>query len=290
MLGLAVAGAPMAARAGSAGDLYYERTVMAAADARCNLFTPQVSSALNAARAQARGAALRAGMGEGDLNQIGVRAQAKAGGVSCASPDVALAAGRVRTAFAGYSKLIRMTYPGDAASWRADRSLPTQGGWWRLAQTAQLQGGGALVFGLSGARGEDPQLLSVADFGAAQPYSARLLVRDPDRTPGAYLAMMRVGSTASLPLSARVAPRAATRVFAAEARGPADARLLPPGAKSATAFRFPQAAVDAIADLDPREAITVEFVFAGRTGDVTRQALIEVGDFAAGRAFMMASR
>src|SRR4029079_12152326 len=43
-------------------DTFYERAVMTAADERCRLFTPQVASALAAGRAQARGAALRAGV------------------------------------------------------------------------------------------------------------------------------------------------------------------------------------------------------------------------------------
>ncbi|MDZ4370247.1 MAG: hypothetical protein U1C74_02340, partial [Phenylobacterium sp.] len=49
------------------------------------------------------------------------------------------------------------------------------------------------------------------------------------------------------------------------------------------AFRFPQTAAKALADLDPREAVAVEFLFAG---DRVRTAYVEVGDFAAGRAFL----
>ena len=59
---------------------------------------------------------------------------------------------------------------------------------------------------------------------------------------------------------------------------------------SRTAFRFPAAAAEAIAVLDPREAMTIEFLYAGRRGDVIRKAYIEVGDFAAGRAFLAASK
>jgi len=46
----------------SASQLFYERTVMSAADSRCRLFDRPTSSALQAGAAQARGAALRAGM------------------------------------------------------------------------------------------------------------------------------------------------------------------------------------------------------------------------------------
>ena len=41
-----------------------------------------------------------------------------------------------------------------------------------------------------------------------------------------------------------------------------------------------------MADLDPREAVEIEFAFAGRNGDTLRRAFVEVGDFAAGRAFL----
>ncbi|MDO9247070.1 MAG: hypothetical protein Q7U11_11435, partial [Phenylobacterium sp.] len=38
-----------------------------------------------------------------------------------------------------------------------------------------------------------------------------------------------------------------------------------------------------LSGLDPREAVMVEFLFAG---DAARRAYVEVGDFAAGRAFL----
>jgi hypothetical protein len=53
--------------------------------------------------------------------------------------------------------------------------------------------------------------------------------------------------------------------------------------KSGWAFRFPDSAAVELSRLDPREAIAVEFLFPG---DVTRRAYVEVGDFAAGRAFL----
>ena len=41
-----------------------------------------------------------------------------------------------------------------------------------------------------------------------------------------------------------------------------------------------------MSELDPREAVTVEFAFPGRGDEMTRRAYVEVGDFAAGRAFL----
>ncbi len=79
-------------------------------------------------------------------------------------------------------------------------------------------------------------------------------------------------------------------MFSAEARDAADPRLLPAGAKTGVAFVFPAAATDAIAALDPREAVILEFVFTGRGHDEVRRAFVEVGDFAAGRAFLAVAR
>ena len=290
-LTLASLAAPMAAQASSAAELYFDRTVMSAADARCGLFSPEIGATLNAARAQARGAALRAGVDNEVLRQTAMRAQAKAGGVACNSKDLTTAAARVRVAFDGFSHMLRMVYPGDVASWRADRTLPIDGPAWRLSQTTALAGGGSMTFGMAGQRGQAPRLLAMTDLGGGpSPYAARLVVRDPNRAPEPYLGALLVSSTARLPLQSRVPPRFAAQVFAAVTREPADFRLLAPGSKSAIAFSFPSAAMDAIAGLDPREAVTVELVFPGRSGDVVRQAYVEVGDFAAGTAFLNLAR
>jgi hypothetical protein len=52
---------------------------------------------------------------------------------------------------------------------------------------------------------------------------------------------------------------------------------------SGWAFRFPAAAAAAIAELDPRESIQVEFLFASGP---PQRLFLEVGDFTAARAFL----
>ncbi len=183
---LALAGVQAAHAAAPAAEAFYERTVMSAADARCRLFTPDLAAALEAARDQARSAALRGGVGRAALDQTARRAQAKAGAVSCTSPDLTTAAGRVRAAFAGYARLTSMTFPGDAAAWRAVRQGPEDTPFWRLSQTASLNGQ-PLRFGLTGGPGEGGRLVAMTDFGGAAPYAARLVVRDPERAPEPYL-------------------------------------------------------------------------------------------------------
>ena len=273
--------------AGGALDLLYERTVMSAADQRCALFTPPIKAALDASRLQARGAALRAGMPQERLAETEGRAWRKARAVDCRSRDVVTAAGRVRDAFAGYAKLARMDYPGDVAGWSADRSTTKAGDRWKLSQSTAF-GWDRLRFGLVGQYGA-PQLTAVAVFADnATPYSARLVVRDVTRTSGPYLDGRSRGKGGKLTLAARTSPRSASRVFTAETRDRASPLLLPADARSGWSFRFSPAAQVALAGLDPREAVIVEFLFAGPGGDKVRQAHIEVGDFAAGRAFLAA--
>jgi len=281
LLGMAFAAMPLAALAQPA-DLFFERTVMTAADARCGLFTPEVSAALAAGAAQARGAALRAGTDTKLLGEREAAARRYAGQLNCKSPRVLAEAARVQQSFAGYARVTRMTYPGDAADWRADRGSG-KAARWRLAQDATFAGG-RLTFGLAGREGANA-LVAVAQFTDGQtPYAARLVLRDGTRTLGPYLDTR--GRAA--PLSRKLPPRGATRAYLAEARSEADEILLPKGSEGGWAFRFPAAAAQALADLDPREAIAVEFLF---TRERVRTAYVEVGDFAAGRAFLqVASR
>jgi hypothetical protein len=267
-------------------DLFYERTVMSAADARCDLFAPEVGAALAASAAQARGAALRAGTSFQTLRTIETNARSKAAQAACGSSDIAMAASRVKTAFSGYAKITRLTYPGDVAPWRADRAGGRASSW-RLSQETGF-GPDRLAFGLAGPKGPGV-LLAVARFAdGAQPYAARLLLRDGSRSSQPYLDRWGAGSTARLPLDRRLPPRGALKAYQASARSPASQDLLPRDAKSGWAFRFPDTAAIELTGLDPREAIMVEFLFPG---DVTRRAYVEVGDFAAGRAFLqVASR
>ncbi len=267
-------------------DLFYERAVMSAADLRCGLFAPDVAAALAAATAQARGAALRAGASSDSLRAVERQAQAKASAVDCHSKDVTTAAARVRAGFAGFARLTRLTYAGDLAGWSADRGVGRTARW-RLAQEASF-GGDKLAFGLAGREGLDALIAVGAFADGAEPYAARLVLRDQTRSAQPYLARFGRGSTASLPLAQRLPPNSAQKAYGAGARAPASEDLLPKGATSGWAFRFSDEAGAELAKLDPREAVAVEFLFPG---DIVRRAYVEVGDFAAGCAFLkIASR
>ena len=284
---LALAGAAVAATPGA--EAYYERALMHAADTRCHFFAPELGSALASAEAQARGAALRAGATNLGLRAVQAQAAARQAGMACNSHDLTLAAGRVKTAFDGYSHLIRMSFPGDDVAWQADRTLPQRTPIWRLVQPASA-GQTRVMFGLAGDYSHPSQLLAVGDFAPGEtPYAAQLMVRDIARAPEPYLQAVSVSAWARLPLTERAPPRSATLAFTAEARAEADKTLLPKGATSGMAFRFPAAAAQALAGLDPREAVTLVFLSQDTSGARAQRAYVEVGDFAAGQAFLAAA-
>jgi hypothetical protein len=252
---------------------------MKAADSRCGLFTPDLARALTAAAVQARGAALRAGASPDEVARAERVARLRAAEADCSSKDVTVAATRVKQAFAGFSRVYRLTYPGDVAGWQADR-YATNDNPWRLRQDAVF-GPDRMSFGLAGREGS-AALIAVAQFAdGTTPYGARLVMRDVARTDGPYLGRATAGPTSGLPLARRLPPGAASTSLLAEARRPAGKDLAPKG--EAWVFRFPAAAQPALAALDPREAVAVEFLFPG---DRVRRAYVEVGDFAAGRAFL----
>ncbi|MEO6340295.1 MAG: hypothetical protein ABIO39_09680 [Caulobacteraceae bacterium] len=258
---------------------------MSAAGERCGLFTPAVASALLASSRQAKGAALRSGASADSLRSVEDRARTMAMGTPCDGADLATAAGRVRTAFTGYSQIYSMDFPGAFGSWKADRRSPAKDGAnWRLSQSTRASGG-SVVFGMATDGPGAPALTAVVTSPSAiSAAGARLVLRDPSKAPSPYLDTRRTG------LGGRTTPRFASQIFLAMAKGGAPLGLSPAGAAGATSFRFPEAAARALEGLDPREAVTLELVFPTRDGERVETTLFEVGDFAAGRAFLAAQR
>lgn len=268
VIALCALAAPSAAVALTPTELLYERTVMAAADARCRLFTPDLGAALEAARLQARGASLRSGLSDRQVAEVESRAHSRVAAVPCASQDLSVAASRVRTAFRGWRGLNRMEFEGAERIWVAERALDEQARW-SLRQDAR--GGEArAVLGVAGWLGGRAPAAAVEGSAVGARLVMRHVIRTPrPRTSGAP--ENRAGRDMS---------------FAAIARGPAGPGLRP-SRPEATVFRFPAEAETALARLDARETVLVEFT--GADGRV-RRAWFEVGDFAAGQAFLAAAR
>lgn len=261
------------AHAASPLDRLYERALVQALDARCDLFTQATSAALSAGVLQARNAALLQGARADQLAGVLQRARAGAARAACGSADVETAARRVRSAFQGWSATKTMTWPGRTASWRADRNrydTPT----WRLSQSARF-GFDEGVLGLAGKTDTPDSLLAVGRFrDGARPYGARIVYRDTERSTRPAIGV--AGGRPALP------ERATARVVLAEARAAAEPDLAPQRASDAIAFRFPQRVSDDLARLDPREHVVVEFLFA----EGVRAVRYEIGDFAPARAFL----
>lgn len=285
-MGIGLAGALLACpglASAQALNLFYERTVMTVADARCGLFEGPITAALEAARAQARGAAMRAGADKSALELVESRAARKVDAAGCGSADIAAAARRVREAYAGYAQMSRMTYPGDLSEWRADRGSG-RAARWRLQQSVSF-GQDRMLFGLAGREGANALMAVVQFRDERRPYGARLVLRDVNLSRGPYLDTMGRYSK-QLPLARRLPPPSAQDAYSAEARSRAGTDLASKDMTSAWAFRFPAEAATALAALDPREAVAVDFLFDDGGREAVRRAYVEVGDFAAGRAFL----
>lgn len=259
LLSVALAATP--AVAGPA-EVYFERSLIGAADARCNLFEPLTRRALAAGAAQARGAALTAGAGERALEAARVRAETRAGALSCDDPELALVAERVRSAFEAWARTPRIEFPAERATWRAARTAYRSQSW-RVRQDA-----GEATLGFAGAGAGHTLALTIPDEDVV---SARIVVRDPARAGTPWLAR---------PGMAETPPASASRVFMSGRGRAAPETLSPEGGRL---FRFSTAAADAIAALDPRERFAVELVAAD---GATRVVTFGAGDFAAARAFL----
>lgn len=253
-----------------AAEAYYERSFVLAAHRKCHLFEPRLIAALDAATLQARGAALRAGRPAGDLAAMAERAQGRAAAVACDDADLKRVRGRVQAGFAGWSRAARMSFPGDRADWRADRYSGRETGW-RLVQDSAV-GGSPVRFGLAGSGPEATTPTAVVSFvGRPRPIAARIVMRDAARLPRPWL------TDADLP------PESGRKAVFAARSDAAPKTLLAAEARQGEAWTFSQEAARALAELDPRESFTLEFLFRDNSVAVAR---FEAGDFAAARAFL----
>lgn len=259
-----------AGTATAAGDVYYERAFVRAAQDKCRLFEPRLTQALEAATLQARGAALRAGRPATELAATAGRAKARAQATPCNDAELDRVKTRVRHAFAGWSRAARISFPGDRAAWSADRFESARDGW-RLFQDGAT-GASPVRFGLTGRAPQDARPAAVVSFvGKPRPYAARIVMRDASRSPRPWL------GTDGLP------PEAARRAVFAAGSDIAPRDLLASGARAGEVWRFPDSAAEALAALDPREPFLIEFLFRD---DSVATARFEAGDFAAARAFL----
>lgn len=264
-----------AAHAQTAAEVFGERSLAIAVDDRCALLTADERNALNASWLQARGTLLRAGHSADDIRSTFDVITRRAATRSCDSTQAEGLIAGVRNAYTAFSRLPALDYPGGARMWAAQRrrgELPV----WTLSQTladAPLPP----RFGLY----SDPtgEALSLFLTEGASASGVAIVLRDAERarepvdpTLGGLLAIT------GRPAWARLAPPPHAEFrFWASGRRVIDDRLM---------FAFPDTATAALAELDPREAARIELYDA--RGQLTGQFYVEIGDFAAGLAFLAA--
>lgn len=239
-------------------NLFLEREVLRAADARCDLLQPGARAALNAGARQAGAALQRAGRSFQEIDALSAKAEAAAAGMPCDSPALTEAAKRAQAAYKGWATQPSIMFPGRNQTWSARRFADARG--WRLSQAA-----GEALFGVRQSQGE-AGLVSAPPPGSW--ISATLRVRD-----SALGAGLRGSAT-------RLTPPARSGAIAYLAQ----ARTLEDGI---TYFRFADAAAAKISALHPDEAIEIEYV--ARSGAAPLRLLFEAGDFAAALLYLKAS-
>lgn len=255
-----------------AGQAWYERSFVVAADRKCDLFSPELGAALQASALQARGAAARAGETHETISAGLARAEGLAAATPCDDPDLAVVRERAEKAFGAWTGMRRMEFAGARNQWKADRTL-READAWRLAQTSGV-GGAKATFGLLARAGaaETSPAVAVSFPGRSRPYAVRLAMRDASRV---NLPWLKADGAEPPPEWARLNVLAGASVTG-------DTALVGAASGEAVVWFFPQEAAADLARLDPRETFVVEFVF--RDESVAR-VRFEVGDFAAGRAF-----
>jgi hypothetical protein len=260
--------------AGSAGatpgaqSAFVERRGLLEADARCNIFTPNIRFALEAGAVQARGALLRGGWTQARLDELERAAIGAARERACNDPRTATAAAAASASFASWARTPAMQFTGSERAWSARRFADPAG--WLLKQ--DIPAPSAATFGVRQYQGAEQLSILVRSTGPLLA-SAQLVMRDPARAranldiPGRNVRGLEAGAPSS----------ASAQRFLASGR-----RIETIGGERFMAFAFPQAAFQAMLALDPREAVEVRLGADGQSG----RYLIEVGDVAAARAFL----
>lgn len=268
-----------------------KRYFLAQADARCHLLTPAAGMAVTAGYLQARNASIRSSGAMGALAPWLEQARSAAANAPCNAPQLKAAAAQAQNAYHGFVVQTRL----DLGAWTGNRAFPDKPAW-RLAQYQSTTDADAIL-GLYGTL-DDARFVVMARFAdGARPYAARLLVRDADTVAAGLINRAPRGVNTTAPVGFTPAT---TLSFGA--RDSADVEVaLHPEVRSnfigfsvtgdyvgkntvseATRFDLPTPAWRAMAPLDPREDVVVEF----DCDNGPRYMRFEVGDFLTGLAFV----
>lgn len=262
---------------------------------RCHLLNAPATTALKAGFVQARNAAIRSGRDMSALAPALDQARAAAAATDCHAPQVTAEMGNAQSALRSFVTQMRLDLPGSRATWsgvRADQDTSE----WRLVQY-QNTSGADLAFGLFGTLAHNSLSVMARFADGTPPYAARILVRDPDHMASGLIDTSAPGIAAHMPWGFG---DATSLSFMAYDQSDVTATLRPAvkvnfagfapgggyvGAQApvdAQRFDFPKAALLAMARLDPREDVVIEF----ECPDGPRYARFEVGDVITGLAYI----
>ena len=292
---MAAVAAPATAQSDTLGAQIERRYFFVQVNDRCHLLTGPATTALKAGYVQARNAALRAGADMTTLAPVLDNARSAAAATTCDAPQVTSAMAEAQSGLRTFQVQMRLDLPGNRARWTATRSDQDTAEW-RLVQY-QNAAEADFTFGLYGSLTQNSLSVNAHFADGAHPYAARLLVRNPDVwsagviNPAAYAPTQQrpLGfsdfATTSFPAYGETdistLMRPAVKVnFAGFALGGHYVGAQAP--VDAQRFDFPKSAILAMARLDPREDVVVEF----DCDDGPRYARFEVGDFIPGMAFV----
>lgn len=267
------------AAAQNAEEVFAERGYALAMDELCELFTADQRDALSVFYLQARGALIRAGENAAELDDYRTSLDDAAAEQGCQSEHAQLIYQRVNEGYAGFERLMRMSFPADQFSWEANAPIGfSQTEWLARQDAAPVAAGLALINGELEFVVDLPQVDGVT--------SAVLVLRDMGREPELY--DPTVGGLYPTPQHAPwlrwSAPDYARQLVFSRGRvasepafelNPADARQL---------YRFSVADAERIAQRDPREAARIDLM--DRRGERITSYFFEVGDLGAAIAFV----
>ena len=274
-----------------AEQAFLERTSLRAADEKCGYFTDLERAALTSGQLQARGSLLRAGFSVYDIELAATEVARFANSQDCGDAEFMQAVIHLKDAFSAFIGTMVMNFPGRDADWNASRSR-----WdtWRIVQDGSTPDY-MFQFGLLAPRDTNPE-----DFPASfarpldnplieepfdlavdlflqeddiAPSTARILIRDPDKSSEPWLGAVFSGQPGPPPrgITSAYWPRERTVITDEDDEDDRRAR-----------FVFDEAAAEAMMQLDPRERVEIIIQPNPRSGETEPKVLVvEVGDFAA---------
>lgn len=260
------------ADAPNARAAYAERRGLLEADARCQLFTSDIRTALQVTAAQARGALLRSGWTNAQMRELETAAVSAARARACNDPRTATAADDARHAFIRWANTGTMEFAGWERTWIARRAVTTTTAW-RLSQA--IDAPLPATFGIR--QRDDVQRLTLVIAvarGQTAPTSVTLVLRDTARARVTEVSLpqrMSFGLEAGLP-----GPNAAQNIPSTRTTERLD------GGRSQVVFTFPDNAFREVLALDPRESVELRV----STNRGVQRLFVEVGDVSAARSFL----